>query len=156
MRRSTLVLAVLALAPSVPALAQSDPTAALIERVTGPSSHLEADLRVLTDEIGGRVTGSAGYEKALKWGVDSFKRAGVDSVKLESYTVPAKWEGISASAEVVEPFSVPLRVVSFALAPSTSGALTAPLVDGGSGHKADFDKLGAQAEGRSFWSAPVP
>ena len=143
----SLRLVALALASAVSAAAQPDPTAALIERVTGPGSRLEADLRVLTDEIGGRVTGSAGYEKALKWGVDAFRRARVDSVKLESYPVPAKWEGISASASVVEPFPVPLRVVSFALAPSTPGALTAPLVDAGSGRKADFEKLGARARG---------
>jgi carboxypeptidase Q len=147
MRKSTVALAALAMASSVSAFAQSDPTAALIERVTGPSSRLESDLRTLTDEVGGRVTGSAGYERALKWGIDAFKRAGVDSVKLESYQVPAKWEGVSASASVVEPFPIPLRVVSFGLAPSTPGALLAPLVDGGAGKWADFDKLGPRARG---------
>ena len=82
---------------------------------------MEPDLRKLTDEIGGRVTGSAGYEKALQWGVEAFRRAGVDSVKLETYPVPAKWEAVSASAAVVAPVAFPLRVVSFGLAPSTPG-----------------------------------
>jgi hypothetical protein len=154
MRRPLALAAALGLCVSA-ALAQSlppprasgDSAAVLIQRMIGPSSRLEADLRVLTDEIGGRVTGSAGYEKALRWAVDAFKRAAVDTVKLESYPVPARWEAISASASVSEPIPFPIRVVSFALAPSTAGALTAPLVDAGSGKKADFEKLGDRAKG---------
>src|SRR5262245_51664387 len=124
-----------------------DAAPAVIDRLTGPSSRLGPDLRVLTDEIGGRVTGSSGYEKALRWGVDTFKRAGVATVKLETYPVPAKWEAVSASAEVLEPVRFPLRVVSFGLAPSTSGALQAPVVDAGFGTSADFAKLGTAAKG---------
>ncbi len=128
------------------ALRGQDP-AVLIERLTGPTSRLESNLRVLTDEVGGRVTGSAGYERALRWGVDAFRRAGVDSVKLESYPVPARWEAVSASASVVAPSQFPLRVVSLGLAPSTPGALTAPLVDVGSGRRSDFARLGALTKG---------
>jgi carboxypeptidase Q len=127
--------------------AQDPAPAITIERLTGPSSRMETDLRTLTDDIGGRVTGSAGYDRALQWGVDAFKRAGVDSVKLETYPVPLKWEGISATASVVAPVTFPLSVVSFGLAPSTTGAVTAPLVDAGMGAKGDFEKLGASAKG---------
>jgi carboxypeptidase Q len=143
MRRTALLLLGLAFAVS----ARAQDAAALVERLTGPSSRLEADLRVLTDEIGGRVTGSAGYEKALNWGMEAFRRAGVDSVRLEPYPAPAKWEGISAFAEILEPIRFPVRVVSFALAPSTTPPLTAPLVDAGAGRPDDFDRLGAKARG---------
>ncbi len=141
MTRSSLAL----LFCAATAIAQ-DP-AALMDRLTGPSSRLERDLRVLTDEIGGRVTGSAGYERALQWGMDGFRRAGVDSVELEPYPVPAKWEAISASAAVVSPSEIPLRVVSLGLAPSTPGAVTAAIVDVGEGRRADFDRLGKLAQG---------
>ncbi len=144
--RRALGLALLGFAAAARVLAQ-DPVAAAMERVTGPSSRMEADLRKLTDEIGGRVTGSAGYDKALQWGIAAFKAAGVDSVKLETYPAPVKWEAISASASVVSPAAFPLRVVSFGLAPSTPGAVTVPLVDAGAGTKADFDRLGASAKG---------
>ncbi|MEP6994885.1 MAG: M28 family peptidase [Acidobacteriota bacterium] len=140
-------LAAGALAVCAGAAAQTDSTAALIQRLTGPSSRLEADLRVLTDEIGGRVTGSEGYERALRWGIDAFHRAGVDSVRLESYPAPAKWEAVSASASVIEPWEFSVRVASYALAPSTSGPLIAPLVDAGHGREADFEKLGALVRG---------
>ena len=108
---------------------------------------MDEDLRVLTDEIGGRVTGSPAYEEALLWGVEAFRRAGVDSALLESYDVPAKWEARSASAYVIRPYRFELHVTSFALAPSTSGPLTARLVDAGDGRRADFEKLGAKARG---------
>ena len=129
------------------AVARGQDYAAVIERATGPSSRLEKDLEVLTDQIGGRVTGSASYTRALQWGMDAFRRAGVDSVRLESYPVPAQWEGISASASVVAPAAIPLRVVSLGLAPSTPGPLTAALVDAGDGRRADFERLGASAKG---------
>ncbi len=119
----------------------------LIERTTGPSSRLEQDLRILTDQIGGRVTGSPAYEKALQWGVDAFHRAGVDDVHLESYPVPATWEAISISAELVSPAEGPLRAVSLGLAPSTPGPVTAAVVDVGDGKRADFDRLGESARG---------
>jgi hypothetical protein len=144
MRRTPILAALLVLGS--PALRAEDP-GALIERVTGPSSRLSPDLRSLTDEVGGRVTGSTGYEKALQWGIDAFKRAGVDSVKLEAYPVPVKWEAVSASASVAGPNGFALRVVSFGLAPSTSGSLTAALVDAGHGTRADFERLGARAKG---------
>jgi hypothetical protein len=130
---------------ALPAAGQE--AAVLIERTTGPSSHLEKDLRVLTDEIGGRVTNSPGYEKALKWGVDAFRRAGVDDVRLEPYPVPATWEAVSISAALVSPSEVPLRAVSLGLAPSTPGPMTAAVVDVGAGHRADFDRLGQSARG---------
>ena len=127
--------------------ARAQDSAILIERLTGPSSRLGPDLQVLTDQIGGRVTGSSGYEKALQWGVDGFRRAGVDSVKLESYPIPASWEGVSATASIVSPSEIPLRLVSLGLAPSTPGAVTAAIVDVGEGRRADFDRVGAMARG---------
>jgi carboxypeptidase Q len=138
---------VAAQAASAPRAPAAGPAAALIGEVLSPRDRMEEDLRVLTDEIGGRVTGSAAYEAALQWGVEAFKRAGVDSVNLESYDAPARWEAESARASVVSPYKFPLRVASFSLASSTEGAVTAKLVDAGMGSKADFEKLGPKAKG---------
>ena len=128
----------------------------LIGEVLSPRNRMEEDLRVLTDEIGGRVTGSAAYEAALKWGVEAFKKAGVDSAGLESYEAPARWEAESATASVISPYRFPLRITSFSLSPSTSGIVTARLVDAGAGHKADFEKLGAKAKGAVALVATKP
>lgn len=132
---------------TAPARGPASGSAALLGEVLSPRNRMEEDLRVLTDEIGGRVTGSPAYEAALQWGIEAFRRAGVDSVRLESYDAPARWEAESARASVVSPFRFPVRLVSFALAPSTPGVLTAPLVDAGAGRRADFEKLGKKAKG---------
>ena len=135
-----------ALAAQAPPAAAAPPASPLVEALTGPSSRLEPELRILTDEVGGRPSGSAAYERALKWGLDAFRRAGVDA-KLEPYTAPARWEGISATAAVVSPLAFPLRVVSFGLAPSTPGAVRAPLADAGFGTRKEIEALGEKARG---------
>lgn len=123
------------------------PLPPIAAEVLSTDSRLEEDLRLLTEEIGGRPTGSRNYEASLEWALTAFRRAKVDSVALESYDAPARWEAVSAAASVTAPVAFPVRVTSFALAPSTSGVLTAPLVDGGDGRKADFDRLGSRARG---------
>jgi hypothetical protein len=122
-------------------------TPAIASEVLSDRSRMEEDLRLLCDEVGGRPTGSMAYGAALQWGVDAFRRAKVDTVALESYDAPARWEPIGAEAEVISPFRFPLRVVSFANAPSTREKIKAPLVDAGSGKRADFGKLGRRARG---------
>jgi hypothetical protein len=122
-------------------------TPAIAAEVLSDRSRMEEDLRLLCDEVGGRPTGSMAYGAALQWGVDAFRRAKVDTVALESYDAPARWEPIGAEAEVISPFRFPLRVVSFANAPSTREKIKAPLVDAGSGKRADFGKLGRRARG---------
>ena len=134
-------------AQAAPVRSPDSASAALIGEVQSSRNRMEEDLRVLTDEIGGRVTGSPAYEAALRWGIDAFRRAGADTVKLESYDAPARWEAEVARASVVSPYRFPLKVTSFALAPSTPGVLTAALVDAGTGRRADFERLGGKTKG---------
>ena len=122
-------------------------TPAISSEVLSDRSHFEEDLRILCDEVGGRPTGSMAYGAALRWGLDAFRRAKVDTVVLEPYDAPAKWEPVAAEASVVAPVRFPLRVVSFGNAPSTSGKLDAPLVDAGTGRREDFERLGSRARG---------
>jgi carboxypeptidase Q len=139
------VLVALSTLAASPAPARKTP--AIAAEVLSDRSRMEEDLRLLCDEVGGRPTGSMAYGAALQWGVDAFRRAKVDTVALESYDAPARWEPIGAEAEVISPFRFPLRVVSFANAPSTREKIKAPLVDAGSGKRADFGKLGRRARG---------
>ncbi|HTO76339.1 MAG TPA: M20/M25/M40 family metallo-hydrolase [Thermoanaerobaculia bacterium] len=145
--RRSLILAALAVVTLAAAPPAERPAEGLAAEALSPRSRLEENLRTLTDDIGGRVTGSVACERAVAWGVEAFRKAGVDSVGLEGYPAPAKWEGESAAASLVAPERFPVRVVSFALAPSTAGAIEAPLADGGDGRRADFDRLGAAARG---------
>ena len=69
--------------------AQSDADKLLQEGLRAPT--IEKNLRVLTDEIGGRVPGTPAMENAVHWGVEAFRAAGADSVKVEPARLAATW-----------------------------------------------------------------
>ena len=47
-------------------------------------------LDYLSNQIGGRLSGSFNYERSVKWGVDELNKIDLDSVWLQSVMVP-KW-----------------------------------------------------------------
>lgn len=119
------------------------------------SSTLEANLRRLTDEIGGRVPGTPAMQRAVEWGVASFKAAGADSVRTEDFTIPHSWaEGktemsIASTGTALDEktSSIPSvqfdpRVVSVAWAPALSPVKHVPVVDVGEGTAAEVTKTG--------------
>ncbi len=67
----------------------AEAAAKILPQVLGPSP-LEENLRRLTDEVGGRVTGSPEMAKAVEWAVAAFRAEGVD-VHTEKYTLPVTW-----------------------------------------------------------------
>src|SRR6201987_3243545 len=86
--------------------------AKLMPLILGDSPMIE-NLRRLTDEIGGRVTGSPEMAKAVHWGVAGFRAAGVD-VHTEKYPLPVTWKEGATRLTITSPTSssVPLRAVS--------------------------------------------
>jgi len=61
------------------------------------------DLRELSDDIGGRVTGSPEAAKAIAWGVGKMKSIGLENVHAESWQLSRGWTRISADAEMISP-----------------------------------------------------
>lgn len=101
------------------------------------------DLASLTDEIGGRPTGSAANLRAVDWALARFREAGVPARK-ESFTMPSLWLGRSAAATVRGAgVSFSPRVVSmpFSVATPPDGT-TRPLLDARHGTAEDFERLG--------------
>src|SRR5579871_4950626 len=82
------------------------------------ASALESNLQKLTDQIGGRVSGTPELEKAAAWGVDALKAAGADSVHTESFSLPVSWSEGATEVSISAPESFKLRGVSVALAPA--------------------------------------
>jgi len=120
---------------------------AMIRSALGPSP-LEENLRYLTDSIGGRMTGSPEADRAAGWAVEAFRRAGVDEVHTEKFTVPAGWSEGHTHAEVLAPVSFALRLASTGWSPPTPDeGITAEVVDAGAGDDAGFAKAGAAANG---------
>jgi hypothetical protein len=134
--------------------------AKLLPLVMGPSP-MEENLRRLTDEIGGRVTGTQEMAQAVDWGVTAFRAANID-VHTEKYTFPATWMGERTLLVVTEAFFGPFfksptngkpvsrvglpefHAVSAGWSPATpEGGIEAAVVDVGYGNAKDFAKAGS-------------
>ena len=131
--------------------------AKLLPIVMGPSP-MEENLRRLTDEIGGRVTGSPEMAKAVEWAVGAFRAAGVD-VHMEKYTLPVTWSEGETELQVWEPFPPkvnhskniigrwvdvqPWHVVSVGWGPPTPESMSqAEVIDVGYGGDEEFRRAG--------------
>jgi carboxypeptidase Q len=123
----------------------AEAAAKILPQVLGPSP-LAENLRRLTDEVGGRVTGSPEMAKAVDWAVAAFRAAGVE-VHTEKYTVPTSWSEGATRFEVFAPVKFPVRLVSVGWSPALPpGGLDANLVDIGYGSAEDFARAGASAK----------
>lgn len=129
-------------------------TAKILPIIMGPSP-LEENLRRLTDEIGGRVTGSPEMAKAVKWAIAAFRSSGV-AVHTENYTLPTSWSEGDTKLLVSDPSQlssppqtdagvplVPVRAVSLGWSPPLTRENAVRLVDLGYGSEADFARAGS-------------
>ncbi|MCP4663383.1 MAG: M20/M25/M40 family metallo-hydrolase [bacterium] len=132
------------------ALGSSEAQAGEAERLVAAmleATPLVEDLRVLTDEIGGRPTGSEANLRAVAWAVERFREAGVE-VRKEAFPMPALWLERSATARVEGDVRFSPRVAAMPFSTATpADGFAAPLVDGGWGSEDDFERLGEQARG---------
>src|SRR6266850_4783753 len=116
--------------------------AAKILPIVMGSSPMEENLRRLTDEVGGRVTGTPEMAKAVEWGVGAFRAAGVD-VHTEKYTLPVTWSEGETRLKLLGPVKFPVRLKAEGWSPATpAGGMEANIVDVGYGNEDDFAKAG--------------
>src|SRR5690348_1021913 len=105
-------------------------------------SSLENNLRVLTDEIGGRVPGTPAMQRAIEWGVAGFKTAGADDVHTEQFAMPVLWREGATQISVVAPVQFMVRAVSVAWAPALPAVRHVQILDVGSGSAEEFKRAG--------------
>src|SRR5258707_571786 len=134
--------------------------AKLLPLILGDSPMIE-NLRRLTDEVGGRVTGTPEMAKAVQWGVAGFRAAGMDA-HAEEYTLRLAWKEGFTRLAITAPVSdgAVLRAVSEGWGPATPReGIEANVIDIGSGSNEDFSRAGnirgaillAQSEIGSTW-----
>ena len=120
--------------------------AKILPQVMGLSP-MEENLRRLTDEIGGRVTGSPQMAKAVEWAVAAFRADGVE-VHTEKYTLPVTWSEGDTRLELLGPVNFPVRLKAEGWSPATpAGGIEANLVDLGYGAEEDFGHAGSAIKG---------
>jgi carboxypeptidase Q len=139
--------------PPAPPAADINAENQVIQAALQPSP-LETNLHRLTDEIGGRVPGTAAMQHAVEWGTQALMAAGADSVHAEGFTIANSWAegatemvattsyeiGAKVGGTVLSVFRV--HAVSIAWAPALAATKHIPIVDVGEGTAADFEKAG--------------
>jgi hypothetical protein len=124
----------------------AEAAAKILPQVMGPSP-MEENLRRLTDEIGGRVTGSPEMAKAVDWALAAFRGAGI-GVRTEEYKLATTWSEGDTRLELLGPGKFPIRLVAEGWSPATpTGGIEANLVDVGFGTPDDFTKAGNSVKG---------
>ncbi|HEV7511731.1 MAG TPA: M20/M25/M40 family metallo-hydrolase [Candidatus Acidoferrum sp.] len=106
------------------------------------ASPLEANLRRLTDEIGGRIPGTPAMQQATRWGLEGLKVAGADSVHTEEFTIQASWAEGDTRMTVIEPEQFRVRAISLAWAPALAPQHHVAVKDVGDGSAEGFAKAG--------------
>ena len=90
-----------------------DGTKAALTSIAGEgfyNSSAFAYLTELSDNVGGRVTGSPAGQKAIDWGVEKMKGIGLANVHTEKYSVWKGWTRGTASVQMLAPLQRTLTV----------------------------------------------
>ncbi len=138
---------------AVSALAQEDIPARIAgEALTrgGASAFLER----LTDEVGGRVTGSKELRSASELILATLKEAGYENARFEEYALESRWTRGPASGRIVAPMDRAIQVGSYGWVPGTPGEITAPLRDLGSPSSAVLSSPAAGFKGAAVLVDP--
>ncbi|BDU77861.1 M20/M25/M40 family metallo-hydrolase [Mesoterricola sediminis] len=86
------------------------------------------DLEVLCDEVGHRLSGSEGYDRAVAWAVKAMKAAGLENVHTEPVLVP-HWVRNAESARMTLPAPHDLSILGLGMSvPTPPGGITADVV----------------------------
>jgi carboxypeptidase Q len=121
-------------------------TALIVGRVLTSAAEAE-DLRRLTDEVGGRMTGTPAMAHAIDWALSAFRAAGLSGY-VESYTMPLTWSEGATRLEILNDTAFPVTLVSEGWsAPTPAAGIEAELVPVADGTEADFARAGAHARG---------
>jgi len=105
-------------------------------------SPLESNLQTLTDQVGGRVPGTAAMNKAVNWGMAAFKAAGADSIHKEEFSIPASWAEGATRMSIVTPEQFTVRAISLGWAPALEPQHHVRILDVGAATADDFSKAG--------------
>jgi hypothetical protein len=84
------------------------------------NSHAFQYLTELSDDIGGRVTGTPAERKAEEWGSAKMKAIGLENVHTEKYTIWRGWTRGTAEAELLTPVRHRLHVDAMGWTGSTA------------------------------------
>ena len=103
-------------------------------------------MQELCDDIGHRLSGSPGLERAVRWAADAMKKDGQENVRLEPVMVP-HWVRGRESLAMIEPrpYDIPILGLGGSVGTPPEG-ITAEVV--AVRDEADLERLGESARGK--------
>ena len=115
-----------------PASPTEDGTLSALTAIAGTAMmdpYAYTTLQELSDEIGGRVTGTTQDARAIEWGLARMRALGLQNVHKETWVLSRGWSRISAGAELTAPIQRRLHVSSLGWVGSTpKGGVEAKVV----------------------------
>jgi len=127
----------------------------LIDEVANTPT-LESNLRVLCDEIGGRLPGSDAMRRAISWAIDAFHKAGLASVHTESFLIPNSWAEGATRAEVISPARFVIHAAATGWSSPIPNGIEAEVLGGQRGEEGEVERLGAAAKGKIILISSEP
>jgi len=128
------------------AVAQEKDVSTIVGRAL-VSPPLAEDLRRLTDEVGGRVSGTPAMARAVDWATSAFRSASVET-HTEHYTMPLTWAEGTTRLEILGAPAFPVSLVAEGWSsPTPPEGIEAELVHIGDGTEADFSRTAARTRG---------
>jgi len=124
-----LVTTTVALPSVAPAqdLPVDDPVASAIVAEESANSRLEPLAHALLDSIGPRLSGTAGYDRAVEWVTARYREWGIE-VRIDTVGTWTGWEMGTVLVELVEPRRRQLEAHLLAYSPGTDGPTEAPVI----------------------------
>lgn len=108
--------------------AESDPAARLVGIALADGAAWRK-LAWLTDRIGHRLSGSPGYDAAVRWAVEEFRRDGMSEVWAEKVVVP-HWVRGKETGRILEPVDAPLAITALGMSvPTPDGGVTGEVIE---------------------------
>jgi carboxypeptidase Q len=117
--------------PQLPPPTQTDDDIARIVGYSMTRGGAVAFLETLSDQIGGRITGTLESRAAAELILKTLKEAGYDNAHFEEYTLSSQWRHGTAIGEVIKPVRRALIIGSYGWVPGTPGPVDVPVVDFG-------------------------
>lgn len=111
-------------------------------------SEVMASLRVLTDEIGPRLTASPGMRAASKWTVDTLQSWGLENVRLEGFDFGRGWSAIRSEIQMTSPRRTQLYGLPDQWYPGTGGVLEGEIVYAPISSAEDFAEWKGKLQGK--------
>jgi len=111
-------------------------------------SEVMESLRVLTDEIGPRLTASPGMRAASKWTVEQLQAWGVENVYLESFDFGRGWSVTRSEIHMTSPRQIQLHGLPVEWHAGTGGVLEGEVIYAPISSIDDFDEWRGKLEGK--------